>query len=151
MEVDGHRDLQKNDKIFIPDLFTSIFSHTSTKHMPRPFQSLGCTKRRILMPFPCNSCTSLSFIIILLVIWVATAQNPAPTSTKYSGTHRITKICSKTVKLFVIAPSHIIPGRRWCVATMIGRKLSLSFLLEVNMTFQTVDFELLGGAGDINT
>ena len=125
-------------------LFASIISLTSTKHIYRPARSLGYTKRRLLMPFPCNSCTSLSFLIILLVIWVATAQNPAPTSTKYSGTHRITKICSKTVKLFVIAPSHIIPGRRWCEATMIGRKLSLSFLLDVNMTFQNQHFALQG-------
>ena len=42
-------------------LFASIISHTSTKHIPRPFQSLGYTKRRLLMPFPCISCISLSF------------------------------------------------------------------------------------------
>jgi hypothetical protein len=41
-------------------LFTSIISHTSTKHIPRPFQSLGYTKRRFLIPFPCISCISLS-------------------------------------------------------------------------------------------
>jgi hypothetical protein len=42
-------------------LFASIISHTSTKHIPRPFQSLGYTKRRLLIPFPCSSCISIFF------------------------------------------------------------------------------------------
>ena len=42
-------------------LFASIIYHTSTKHIPRPFQSLGYTKRRLLVPFPCSSCISMSF------------------------------------------------------------------------------------------
>ena len=46
-------------------LFASIISHTSTKHTPRPFQSIGYTKRRLLMPFPCSSCTSSSFNYII--------------------------------------------------------------------------------------
>ena len=36
-----------------------IISHTSTKHISRPAQSLGYTKRHILIPFPCSSCMSL--------------------------------------------------------------------------------------------
>ena len=36
-----------------------IISHTSTKHISRPAQSLGCTKRCILIPFLCSSCMSL--------------------------------------------------------------------------------------------
>lgn len=34
---------------------------TGTKHTCRPFQSLGDTKRHLLIPFPCSSCTSSSF------------------------------------------------------------------------------------------
>ena len=39
-----------------------IISHISTKHIWRPLQSLGYTKRRLLIPFPCSSCNSSSFI-----------------------------------------------------------------------------------------
>ncbi len=42
-------------------LFASIISHTSTKHIWRPAQSLGYTKRRLLIPFPCSSCISSLF------------------------------------------------------------------------------------------
>ena len=42
-----------------------IISHTSTKHISWPAQSLGYTKRRILIPFPCSSCISMSFNIII--------------------------------------------------------------------------------------
>ena len=41
-------------------LFASFIPHTSTKHISRPAQSLGDTKRRLLMPFPCISCISSS-------------------------------------------------------------------------------------------
>ena len=41
-------------------LFASIITHTSTKHIPWPSQSLGYTKRRLLMPFLCSSCISIS-------------------------------------------------------------------------------------------
>lgn len=41
--------------------FASNISHTSTKHIPRPFQPLGYTKIRLLIPFPCSSCISMSF------------------------------------------------------------------------------------------
>ena len=42
-------------------LFASIMSHTSTKHTPRPFQSIGYIKRRLLIPSLCSSCISMSF------------------------------------------------------------------------------------------
>ena len=57
----------------------------------------------------------------MLVIWVVALAVPAPTSTKHSGTNWITKSCSKAVKLFVIAPSHIITERRLCAATVNGK------------------------------
>ena len=41
-------------------LFASVISQTSTKHIWRQFQSLGYTKIRLLMPFPCISCISSS-------------------------------------------------------------------------------------------
>lgn len=76
----------------------------------------------------------------MLVIWVVALAVPAPTSTKHSGTNWITKSYSKAVKLFVIAPSHIITERRWCAATVNGRLLSQSTLMEVNLTSQNDKF-----------
>ena len=78
----------------------------------------------------------------MLVIWVPVVALavPAPTSTKHSGTNWMTKFCSKAVKLFVIAPSHIITERRWCAATVNGRLLSQSTLMEVNLTSQNDKF-----------
>ena len=39
-----------------PCPFASVISQTSDKHIWRPVQSLGYTKIRLLLPFPCIGC-----------------------------------------------------------------------------------------------
>ena len=59
VEVDGHRDLQKNNGFSY--WFAPGNSHISTKHIWRVFQSLGGTNWHLLISFPCIRCTSSLF------------------------------------------------------------------------------------------
>ena len=60
------------DNILIPGC--SRISFIRTEYRPRVFQSLGGTKCRLLTPFPCSRCVSLSFKIIMSVIWEVALQ-----------------------------------------------------------------------------
>ena len=75
--------------------------------------------------------------LLAMVVWVVTLTIPALSSTKPSGIHQITKICSSPVKFLVVASSHIICQRRSWEASVIGRQLSQSTLMQVNFSSQT--------------